>query len=88
MTMKDIILTKKVESHIEKHEVTRAEVLDVLNGFKYVKRKGKRFLFYGRTRAGRYLTVVVGRGKNSEYYLVTARESTKSEKILYRKNAK
>jgi len=40
-------------------------------------------LFYGRTKAGRYLTVVVEKGVNRrEYYLVTARESTSSEKVL------
>jgi uncharacterized DUF497 family protein len=86
MQIKDVILTKKVERHIEKHEITREEVLNVLNGFKYVKRKGKRFLFYGKTKAGRYLTIVVE--KNREYSLVTARESTKSEKVVYKKKAK
>ena len=80
MPLKDVILTKKVERHIEKHGVTR--IMDVLNGFKYVRRKGKRFLFYGRTKAGRYLTVVVEKGVNREYYLVTARESTSSEKVF------
>ena len=88
MPLKDVILTKKVERHIEKHEVTREEIMDVLNGFKYVRRKGKRFLFYGRTKAGRYLTVVVEKDVNREYYLVTARESTSSEKVLYKKKAK
>jgi uncharacterized DUF497 family protein len=86
--IKDVILTKKVERHIEKHEVTREEVLNVLNGFKYVKRKGKRFLFYGKTKVGRHLTILVDKGKNGEYYLITARESTKSEKVLYKKKAK
>ena len=43
MPLKDVILTKKVERHIEKHGVTR--IMDVLNGFKYVRRKGKRFLY-------------------------------------------
>ncbi|MDI6886442.1 MAG: BrnT family toxin [archaeon] len=86
MPIKDVILTKKVEHHIGKHEVTREEIMDVLNGFKYVKRKGKRFLFYGKTKAGRYLTVVLE--KNREYFLVTARESTKSEKVLYKKKVK
>ena len=88
MPIKDIILTKKVEHHIEKHKVTREEIMDVLAGFKYVKRKREGFLFYGRTKAGRYLTVVVEKGKNGETYLVTARESTKSEKVLYKKKAK
>jgi hypothetical protein len=41
--------------------------------------------FYGRTKEGRYLTVVVEKGKTGEYYLITARESTKSEKGLYKK---
>ena len=39
-------------------------------------------LFYGRTKAGRYPTVVVEKGVNREYYLVTARESTSSEKVI------
>ncbi len=85
MQLKDVILTKKVERHIAKHKVTREEIADALNGFKYVKRKRARFLFYGRTKAGRYLSIVVEKSKNGEYHLITARESTKSEKVLYKK---
>ena len=29
MPLKDVILTKKVERHIEKHGVTREEIMDV-----------------------------------------------------------
>jgi hypothetical protein len=76
-------ITEVILSHIEKHEIIREEVLNVLNGFNYVKRKGKRYVFYGKTKAGRYLTVVVE--KNKEYALVTERESTKSENVLYKK---
>ena len=46
-----------------------------------------RALFYGRTKAGRYLSIVVEKSKNGEYHLITARESTKSEKVLYKKKA-
>jgi uncharacterized DUF497 family protein len=88
MQIKELTLTKKVERHIEKHEVRREEIADALNDFKYVKRKKERFLFYGRTKEGRYLTVVVEKGKTGEYYLITARESTKSEKGLYKKKMK
>jgi uncharacterized DUF497 family protein len=76
---------KKGERHIEKHEVRREEIADALNNFKYVKRKNERFLFYSRTKAGRYLSVVVEKEEKGEYYLITARESTKSEKGLYKK---
>ena len=35
-----------------------------------------------------YLTVVVEKGVNREYYLVTARESTSSEKVFAKKSKK
>ncbi|MEA3487906.1 MAG: hypothetical protein U9R10_01470 [Euryarchaeota archaeon] len=41
MQLKDVILTKTVERHIAKHKVTREEVADALNGFKYVERMKK-----------------------------------------------
>lgn len=88
MLMKDIIVTKKAEHHITKHEVKRREVLEVLNNFNFIQRKKSRFLVYGKTNSGRILTIVLERREAGIYSLVTAREGTKSEKGLYMKKVK
>jgi len=85
MFIKDIIVTKEAERHITKHKVKRKEVLEVLNNFKFIQRKKKRLLVYGKTNSGRILTIVLERREAGLYSLMTARDGTKSEKGLYRR---
>ncbi|MEA1957859.1 MAG: hypothetical protein U9N01_05835 [Euryarchaeota archaeon] len=85
MFIKDIIVTKEAEHHITKHKVKRKEVLEVLNNFKFIQRKKKRLLVYGKTNSGRILTIVLERREAGLYSLMTARDGTKSEKGLYRR---
>jgi uncharacterized DUF497 family protein len=85
MFIKDIIVTKEAERHITKHKVKRKEVLEVLNNFKFIQRKKKRLLVYGKTNSGRILTIVLERREAGLYSLMTAKDGTKSEKGLYRR---
>jgi len=88
MSIEDVIITKKAEYHITKHNIMRKEVLEVLNNFKFIQRKKNRFLIYGKANSGRFLTIILERKEDGIYCLVTARDSTKSEKSLYKKKVK
>ena len=88
MLIKNIIITKKAEYHTVRHNIRRKEVLEVLNTLNFIQRKKNRFLIYGKTNSGRILTIVLETKEGGIYYLITARESTKSEKSLYAKKVK
>ncbi len=88
MLIKNIIITKKAEYHIVRHNIRRKEVLEVLNTLNFIQRKKNRFLIYGKTNSGRILTIVLETKEGGICYLITARESTKSEKSLYAKKVK
>ncbi len=69
----------------KKHGVAVAEVFEVLEGnFLYMRVKGNRYRIIGKTLGGRFLTIFVDK-KGQIYELVTARDSTDSEKRLYKK---
>ncbi len=61
----------------KKHGVAVAEVLE--GKFLYMRVKGNRYRIIGKTVGGRYLTIFVDK-KGQIYELVTARDSTDSEK--------
>ena len=69
----------------KKHGVAVAEVFEVLEGnFLYKRVKGNRYRIIGKTLGGRFLTIFVDK-EGQIYELVTARDSTDSEKRLYKK---
>ncbi len=72
----------------DKHAVDIEEVYEVFEGrFILTKVKGNRYRVIGKTAAGRFLTIFMDRiGKDLE--IVTARDSTDSEKRFYRKEVK
>src|SRR5579862_5371154 len=71
--------------HIARHQVTLQEVQEIVFGdFAYIKGREDRWLLIGQTRAGRFLTVVVGkRSAKNAYGLVTARPSRRDERSFY-----
>ena len=81
--------SKKILNHILKHNVTLSEVVTVLEG-KVYRRKLKRdtWMFIGKTTSGRFLTVFLEKKGANVFRLKTARDSTYSEKKLYRKLSK
>ena len=68
----------------KKHGVKVNEILEVFEGKIYTKKVDKdRYCIIGRTVAGRFLTIFVDK-KGKLLEVVTARDSTDSEKRLYR----
>lgn len=81
----EVVITSKVEEHFVKHNIKKGELLQVLHRPYFIKRSGDRFELYGKTDGGRYLTVILEKIKDNLFFVITARDSTKSEKALYRK---
>jgi uncharacterized DUF497 family protein len=82
-----VAVTKSAEKHISKHAVEKREILQLLNHPRFLKKTKERYVLYGKTDAGRYLTLILKR-RGEVYFLVTARESTDDEKSLYQKKTK
>lgn len=87
----DVIIEKLIvergrEEHIAKHEVTLEEVIEIVSGdYAYIQGKLKRRLLIGKTKKGRFLTIIVGtRRQKNTYGLVTARPTRKEEKSFYK----
>ena len=75
--------------HIWRHHVEPEEVEETLQG-RYLFRRGRGGTYYlfGRSESGRYLFVVLSRKTNGHYRVVTARETTSSERQWFRKKVK
>lgn len=82
-----VAVTKSAEKHISKHDVEKREILQMLNHPRFLRKTKERYVLYGKTDAGRYLTLILKR-RGNVYFLVTARENTDEEKSLYRKKTK
>lgn len=82
----ELIIEEDRPGHIAKHRVGIEEVIEIADGdYVYIKGKLNRWLLIGRTKRGRFLTVVVGqRRKKNTYGLVTARSSSKEERSFYK----
>jgi len=74
--VEELIVEKDRYKHIAKHGVKVSEAREVTEGdYVYIK---------GKTKEGRYLTIVVGpREKKGVYGLVTARPASKEERSFY-----
>lgn len=70
---------------MDKHSVEIREVYEVFERkFILTRVKGNRYRVIGQTMAGRYLTIFMDK-ETGHYEIVTARDSTESEKKFYRK---
>ena len=85
LSVKELIIDTGRLEHIAKHEVTKNEVFEIVNGdYVFIKAKYDRWLLLGKTRKNRSLTVVVGeRTQKGVFGLVTARPSSKAERSFY-----
>ncbi|MBI2326926.1 BrnT family toxin [Candidatus Curtissbacteria bacterium] len=72
--------------HIAKHGVTLKEILEIISqDYIYIEGKHGRWLLIGKTKMGRFLTVVVGsRPEKNTRGLVTARPSSREERSFYK----
>jgi len=89
--VREIRWTEWSEEHIAEHEVSAAEVEEVVYQKPYLERReGQEVLVYGQTDSGRYLLVVLAPDTEPQEtsFVVTARELTSKEKAAYRKKVK
>ena len=85
-------LDKFVDKIIEKHNVYPEEVEEVFSKDPQIRRlegghvKGEDlFIAFGRTEAGRYLSVLFVRKKDKRALVISARDMTKKERKKYGK---
>ena len=71
-------------NHIARHDVTKKEVEEVFMGFfqTFEGKKG-RLGIIGRTRDGRFLTVILDPIGGGQYYPVTAHPSSRKQRRSY-----
>lgn len=86
LVIKVLIVDEHRVAHIARHHVTVEEVREIVSGdYVYIKAREDRWLVIGKTKAGRFLTVVVGeRSERGRYGLVTARPASREERTFYR----
>lgn len=89
LVIKTLIVDDHRIAHIARHQVTIEEVQQIVSGdYVYIKAREDRWLLIGRTKTGRFLTVVVGeRSQKDTYGLVTARPASREERSFYREMA-
>jgi uncharacterized protein len=78
------------EDHIiSKHQVWPEEVEELFSYKHHVRKtKDKKYLVYGQTSSGRYLSVVVILKPKNKIKVITARDMTDKEKRAFRKALK
>lgn len=89
LVIRALLVDEQRASHIARHQVTVEEVQEVVSGdYVYIKAREDRWLLIGKTKSGRFLTVVVGeRSRKDIYGLVTARPASRQERGFYREMA-
>ena len=86
MTIQNLIWDAWNISHIARHNVKPEEVEEVCES-RYVFTKGRQntYRVIGQTQGGRYLTVILAPRGHGNFYPVTARDSDKKERRLFKK---
>ena len=71
--------------HIARHKIKPEEIREVFENeiLEFSAKKG-RLMIIGRTHTERIVSIIIDRKAGSKYYLVTARDSGKKEKKLYK----
>lgn len=85
VVIETLIVDEHRLAHIARHQVTIEEVQEVIAGdYAFIRGRQDRWLLIGKTKQGRFLTVVVGeRAQRHTYGLVTARPSSREERSFY-----
>lgn len=85
LLIKELTIEGDRSEHIAKHDITIAEVKEVISrDYVFIQGREKRWLLIGKTKHGRFLTVVIGeRRKKGIFGLVTARPARHDERSLY-----
>jgi len=91
MKIEKISWDQETVDHISKHSVSPEEVEEVLfnDGTSPLIMRGKegKYLAYGKTAGGRFL-LVVWAARYRKTKIITARDMSKKEKLLYKRRKK
>ena len=89
MRIYEFIIEPGREEHIVRHQVSVAEVEEVIFGVPFIRKARQgRYHIIGQTEAGRYLTVFVAPRGRGVYGLVTARDADDAERRAYLRHRK
>lgn len=84
MRIDELIFNEENVEHIASHNVIPEEVRQVLEGKTlFLSAKQNRVMAIGKTKLGRFLTIVLDKTKDYMYYVVAARDADKKEKRMY-----
>ncbi len=87
---RELAWSDESEVHIAKHNVTPAEVEEVVNTRPRWEHPGaeESVLVYGQTTAGRYLLVVLAESADGRWYVATGRGLTPTETRTFRQKGR
>lgn len=91
MEIHELVWTDENKEHIAEHHVTAEEVEELIFQDAPSYRRGPAegvYYVYGQSAAGRYLFVVLRYLGRNRGRVITAREMTKAERRLYRRQRK
>ena len=84
-----LIFDERGEEHIARHSVTEEEVRQACESGPLVRReRRRRLVVYGHTDAGRYMIVVLAPPVGGAFYVLTAREMSRTERRRYTRFAR
>jgi len=85
----ELVVEAGREEHIARHQVSVAEVEEVVFGAPFIRRTRQgRYHVIGQTEAGRYLAVFIAPRGGGMYGLVTARDADDAERRAYLRHNK
>jgi uncharacterized DUF497 family protein len=85
----ELIIEPGREEHIARHQVSVAEVEEVIFGAPFIRKaRLGRYHIIGQTESGRYLAVFVAPREQGVYGLVTARDADDTERRAYLRQSK
>ncbi|MFA7300780.1 MAG: hypothetical protein WC069_00510 [Candidatus Shapirobacteria bacterium] len=68
-------------NHIQKHNVTQLEIVEASQKIILIlESKFKRLAIIGKTKNNRLITFILDKKNNDNYYLVTARDTSRMER--------
>lgn len=68
-------------NHIQKHDVTQLEIIEASQKIKLIlESKFKRLAVIGKTKNNRLITFILDKKDKDNYYLVTARDTSRAER--------
>lgn len=87
MVIRDIIWVEDDIAHIARHGVEPSEVEEVCfrGSPRILKAKFNRYSALGKTKSGRYLTIIFEYAGHNKASIITARAMSESERKLYQR---